>query len=111
MRQVIQSQLPPTPTPVPLPTGGALTYQATIEPLFQARCGSCHGANGIQGLDLTTFQTALQGSSNGPVIVPGDPAQSLLVQKQSATQPHFGQLTPEQLQLVIDWIKAGAPEK
>jgi mono/diheme cytochrome c family protein len=111
LRQVIQSQLPPTPTPVPLPTGGALTYQATIGPLFQARCGSCHGANGIQGLDLTTYQTALQGSSNGPVIVPGDPAQSLLVQKQSATQPHFGQLTPEQLQLAIDWIKAGAPEK
>ena len=53
----------------------------------------------------------MKGSSNGPVIVPGDPAQSLLVQKQSGPQPHFGQLTPDQLQLVIDWIKAGAPEK
>lgn len=111
LRQIIQSQLPPTPTPAPLPTGGALTYQDTIGPLFQARCGSCHGANGIQGLNLTTYQTTMQGSQNGPVIVPGDPAQSLLIQKQSGAQPHFGQLTPEQLQLVIDWIKAGAPEK
>lgn len=111
LRQIIQSQLPPTPTPAPLPTGGALTYQDTIGPLFQSRCGSCHGANGIQGLNLTTYQTTMQGSQNGPVIVPGDPAQSLLVQKQSGAQPHFGQLTPEQLQLVIDWIKAGAPEK
>ena len=111
LRQVIQSQLPPTPTPAPLPTGGALTYQDTIGPLFQARCGACHGANGIQGLNLTTYQAALQGSANGPVILPGDPEQSLLVQKQSGAQPHFGQLTPEQLQLVIDWINAGAPEK
>ena len=111
LRPIIQSQLPPTPTPVPLPTAGALTYQATIGPLFQARCGACHGANGIQGLDLTAYQTAMQGSQNGPVIVSGDPEQSLLVQKQSGSQPHFGQLTPEQLQLVIDWIKAGAPEK
>ena len=111
LRQVIQSQLPPTPTPLPLPTGGALTFQDTIGPLFQARCGACHAANGIQGLDLTTYQSAIQGSANGPVIVPGDPDQSLLVKKQTDLQPHFGQLTPEQLQLVIDWIKAGAPEK
>lgn len=111
LRPIIESQLPPTPTPAPLPTGAALTYQATIGPLFQARCGACHGANGIQGLDLTTYQAAMQGSQNGPVIVSGDPEQSLLVQKQNGSQPHFGQLTPEQLQLVIDWIKAGAPEK
>ena len=65
----------------------------------------------IQGLDLTTYQSALQSGVNGPVIIPGDAEQSLLVQKQSGAQPHFGQLTPEQLQLVIDWINAGAPEK
>ena len=46
-----------------------------------------------------------------PVIIPGDANASLLVQKQSGAQPHFGQLTPEELTLVIDWINAGAPEK
>jgi hypothetical protein len=45
------------------------------------------------------------------VIVPGNANGSLLVQKQSGTTPHFSQLTPEELQLVIDWINAGAPEK
>jgi nitrate/TMAO reductase-like tetraheme cytochrome c subunit/mono/diheme cytochrome c family protein len=111
LRKVIQSQLPPTPTPAPLPTGGALTYQDTIGPLFKSICASCHGDNGIQGLNLTTYETAMKGSLTGPVIVPGNPEQSLLVQKQSGPQPHFGQLTPEQLQLVIDWITAGASEK
>jgi hypothetical protein len=44
-------------------------------------------------------------------VVPGDPQGSLLVQKQSQDQPHFGQFTPDELDLVIAWIEAGAPEK
>ncbi len=111
LREILQAQLPPTPTPQPLPSGGALTYDGAIGPLFQARCSNCHGASAILGLNLTTYQSALAGSSNGPVIVPGDPAGSLLVQKQSGSQPHFGQLSPEELKLVSDWIQAGAPEK
>ena len=62
------------------------------------------------GLNLTTYQGAMAGSQNGPVILPGDSGASLLVQKQSGDQPHFGQLTPEDLQLVKQWIDAGAPE-
>jgi hypothetical protein len=53
----------------------------------------------------------MQGGTNGPVIIPGDANGSLLVQKQSGETPHFGQLPPEELALVIDWINAGAPEK
>ena len=111
LRKEVLAQLPPTPTPQALPTGGALTYNDTIGPLLRARCGSCHGENGINGLNLSTYLTALQGSENGAVINPGDVQSSLLVQKQSGAQPHFGQLTPEELQLVIDWINAGAVEK
>lgn len=111
LRQTILSSLPPTPTPSPLNLSGPLTYDATIGPLFTSRCGSCHGEDGIQGLNLTTYQAAMQGGSNGPVIIPGDANASPLVQKQSGSTPHFGQLTPEELILVIDWINAGAPEK
>ncbi len=111
LRQTILSSLPPTPTPSPLNLAGPLTYDATIGPLFQARCSKCHGENGIMGLNLTTYQTAMQGGTDGPVIIPGNATGSLLVQKQSGTTAHFGQLTPEELQLVIDWINAGAPEK
>ncbi len=110
LKAAVQAQLPPTPTPS-APTNGPLTYNDTIGPIFKARCSQCHGASGIQGLNLTTYQTALAGSTNGPVIVPGDPDNSLLVKKQSGAQPHFGQLTPDELKLVIEWIKAGAPEK
>jgi hypothetical protein len=33
------------------------------------------------------------------------------VQKQTGEQPHFGQLTPQELELVREWIEAGVPEK
>ncbi len=111
LRETILSTLPPTPTPSPLNLSGPLTYNATVGPLFKSRCGACHGEDGLQGLNLTTYQTAMKGSINGPVIIPGDSAGSPLVQKQSGSTPHFGQLSQEELTLVIDWINAGAPEK
>jgi nitrate/TMAO reductase-like tetraheme cytochrome c subunit len=110
LRVILQKQLPPTPTPAPT-TSGPITYDNTIGPIFVTRCGGCHGAGGIQGMNLTTYQTAMAGSVNGPVILPGNPSGSLLIQKQSGAQPHFGQLTPDELKLVTEWIQAGAPEK
>jgi nitrate/TMAO reductase-like tetraheme cytochrome c subunit len=111
LREVLKDQLPPQPTPVPLPEGGAATYDATIGPLLQARCGSCHGEGGIKALNVTTYEALMKGSESGAVVVPNDPDGSLLVQKQSGDQPHFGQLSPDELELLITWINAGAPEK
>ncbi|MDD5468477.1 MAG: NapC/NirT family cytochrome c [Anaerolineales bacterium] len=111
LREVLQSQLPATPTPAPLPTGGAVTFEASIGPLFQVRCGNCHGASALQGLNLTAYQSALAGGKSGPAILPGNPQDSLLVRVQSAAQPHFSQLSPQELELVVAWIAAGAPER
>jgi nitrate/TMAO reductase-like tetraheme cytochrome c subunit len=110
LREIVLQQLPPTPTPQPVPASGALNFIETIGPLFQARCGSCHGQDGIQGLDLTTYAEAMQSGASGPAIIPGDAEGSLLVQKQNQSQPHFGQFNAEELDLVIEWINAGAPE-
>jgi hypothetical protein len=114
LREIIQAQLPPTPTPVPQPTplpGIGPTFTDNIGPLFQSRCGACHKPGGIQGLDLTTYTGTMAGSANGPVITPGDPEGSLLIQIQSGEQPHFGQLNADELNLVKEWIQAGALEK
>jgi hypothetical protein len=51
----------------------------------------------------------MAGGASGPVIIPGDSANSLLVTKQQAGG-HPGQLTPEEIAQVIEWIDAGAPE-
>jgi hypothetical protein len=69
----------------------------------------CHGAAASGGLNLSTYADAMQGGSSGPAIVPGDSANSLLVTVQQSGD-HPGQLTPEELAQVIEWIDAGAPE-
>ncbi len=92
-------------------SGGSPTYAGAIASIFTDRCGKCHGSAAMAGLNLTTYATALKGGKDGAVIVPGDPANSLLIKKQSGATPHFGQLSASELQLVTDWIKAGAPEQ
>jgi hypothetical protein len=63
----------------------------------------------LGGLNLSTYADAMQGGASGPVIIPGDGANSLLVIRQQ-TGDHPGQFTPEELAQVIEWIDASAPE-
>ncbi len=112
--------VPVTPTPRPSPTPpptlapgaqvGAMTWDGFFSGLFRNRCGSCHGFTKVSGLTLETYQDALAGGKSGPGIVPGDPDKSVIVQKQSAGN-HPGQLTIDELDQVIAWIQAGAPQR
>jgi hypothetical protein len=102
------SEAATTPT---VASSGALTYDGAIAAIFTDRCGKCHGSSAMAGLNLTTYAAALKGGKDGPVIVPGDPENSPLIKKQTGATPHFGQLSASELQMVMDWITAGAPEK
>jgi nitrate/TMAO reductase-like tetraheme cytochrome c subunit len=110
LAEIIAVQLPtPTPGPTAAPVVGTPTYAANLQPIFAASCGTCHGEDAAGGLRLLTYGDVLAGSSDGPVVVPGDPDNSRLVEVQ--TGEHFGRLTGEQLELVKAWIAAGAPER
>jgi mono/diheme cytochrome c family protein len=87
-----------------------LTWDNAIGAVFEAKCTACHGAGALGGLNLTTYSDALKGGVSGPVIVPGDGENSLLIKRQQAGG-HPGQLTPEEIAQVIEWINAGALEK
>lgn len=88
----------------------SLTWDKDISPMLQTKCGTCHGASASGGLNLSTYADTLRGGNAGPAIIPGDSANSVLIIKQLAGG-HFGQLTSEELALVVEWIDAGAPEK
>lgn len=111
LREILQAQIPtPAPTPIPAPVVGNPTWDANIGPIVTTKCVVCHNPTTLTGgLDLTTFTSAMKGGKDGPIIVPGDSANSKLVQIQSAK--HFMNLLPEELDLVKAWIAAGAPEK
>jgi hypothetical protein len=88
----------------------SLTWDNAIGTMLQTKCGMCHGSAATAGLDLSTYATAIKGGTSGPAIVPGDAANSLIVKKQQAGG-HPGQLTPDEIAQLIEWINAGAPEK
>ena len=109
LREILLLQVP---TPVaPEEFLGAPTYEGVVGSILQTRCGTCHGENGLQGLNLTTYDGLLAGSTNGAVVVPGEPEESLIIQKLTADQPHFAQLSRDEIALVIEWITANVPEK
>lgn len=91
--------------------GVPLTYEDTFKPMFEGRCVYCHSeADPTAGLVMTTYEGLLAGGQGGPSIIPGDPENSLLFQKQSTSRGHFGQLLDDELQALWEWILAGAPE-
>jgi mono/diheme cytochrome c family protein len=91
-----------------------VNYNDNILPIFEQHCAECHGAdNPEEGLQLTTYKTALAGSIYGAVIKPGDPDNSYLVEMVTTGQmPKKGpDLTPAEIETIVAWIKAGAPEQ
>ena len=108
LRELLMAQMPEPAEPLTI--SGPLTFNSVIGPIFELRCGSCHGEGGIQDLDLTNYPDAMTGGISGPAIIAGNPNGSLVIQRQTGDQPHFGQFTVEELELLIDWIAAGADE-
>ncbi len=112
LREILLAQLPPEPTPTPIPEGEEITFQSAIGPMLENKCGACHNtASPLKGLDLTTYEGISSGSEDGPVIVTGDPENSLIIIIQTSEEPHFAQLTPEEIALLEQWIVDGAPEE
>jgi hypothetical protein len=95
--------------PTAIPTRPAnLSWDGSIGALLIDRCSSCHG--NVAGISYSTYESALRGGMHGPVILPGDPANSEVVIQQTAGN-HPGQLSAAELARVTAWIKWGAPEK
>ncbi len=116
LREWIASGAPETEAgAAPAPAEGgegaeaALTY-AAIQPILTRRCGECHGeTNPARGLRLTDYDGLLAGSAIGPVIVPGEPGKSYLLQL--LQEGHPGQLARSEYILLRDWIAQGAPRE
>jgi WD40 repeat protein len=81
--------------------------------LLQRNCMGCHNAEKHKaGLNLTTRDTALKGTDDGPVIEPKKPDKSKLIGVLAAdSDPHMPpkkQLKPAEIDLLRKWIATGA---
>ena len=90
-------------------------FETSIRPLLVARCLKCHGAvKQAGGLRLDSRVALLRGGESGAAIVPGKPAESLLVHAvrqvdDDLKMPKNGRLTKRQIESLVRWVKIGAP--
>ncbi|MEJ2448362.1 MAG: hypothetical protein P8Y37_10565, partial [Anaerolineales bacterium] len=93
---------------------GVPSFANDILPILEEDCAICHGSLG--GWDASSYESVINSGDNGPVVIPGDPDNSLLAQKLLDNQeiggvmPPGGKLPDPIIQLFLDWIAAGAPD-
>ena len=87
-------------------------FETHIRPLFANNCYACHTDEHMGGLQLDTADHALKGGKSGPVIIPGEPANSLMVKAlhydARLKMPPTGRLKDSEIADVETWIKNGA---
>ena len=91
-----------------------VSFQDSVQPILNAHCISCHGAESFEGkLRLDSLQGLAVGGKSGPIIVPNRPEESLMVvavryHDESLQMPPDGKLSEQQVQQIVDWIAQGA---
>ncbi len=108
----------PDPDPDPDPNPTQVSYAATIQPIFNAQCVSCHSTSNPQnGVALNSYSATMasQGDTyGGPIVIAGNAAGSPLYDKLQANpengsrMPQGSALSTQQIEAIRSWIQAGA---
>ena len=99
-----------------------VTYATDIKSILDASCTKCHGGDKPRAqIKLDSLEGTLKGGKDGPILKPGDSANSLIVKSVAhLTADHdswmppaqnragIKPLTPEQIGLIRAWIDQGA---
>ena len=87
-------------------------FEQNVRPLLVEKCYSCHAAKKQKGgLRLDSIEAILKGGESGPAVVPGKPAESLLVAAINYAGPEMppdGKLAAEKVAILTRWVASGA---
>jgi len=91
--------------------GPTVSFALDIQPILTQDCIICHGGAG--GLSVDTYAGLMTGGTSGPVVVAGDPDQSLLIWRLDGTVPPImprdaPPLTTPEIDRIKQWILEGA---
>jgi hypothetical protein len=102
-------------------TGTTVSLAADLQPIFDTRCTSCHGAGGFGGLELSAnvawanlLGVESMGYSPRQRVVSGNPEKSVLYLKINGDpsvgrrMPQGGTLDADTIELFRVWIAQGA---
>src|SRR4051794_30433039 len=88
-------------------------FEEKVRPILAENCYKCHGSEKQKGsLRLDMREAVLEGGESGPVVVPGKPNESALVEAvkwQSLEMPPNGKLSESQIATLTEWVRIGAP--
>ncbi len=87
-------------------------FNQQMKPVITEHCNGCHTYGGHSGgLRMDSYASLMQGGDDGPVIIPGDPDSSMLMnairyKDTNLQMPPKGQLSDADASVVAKWIKA-----
>jgi uncharacterized membrane protein len=94
-----------------------VVYQDIVAPILERRCVQCHKPGKVKGkLRMDTYEMLLKGGSEGPALVAGNSAESLMVvriqlpEDDDEHMPPEGKtdISPDELAVLKWWIDGGA---
>lgn len=101
-----------TPIAARAEADGGKYFEQHVRPLLAGKCVKCHGPDKQEGgLRLDSLEAMLEGGDSGPALVPGEVAESLLVEAiryESFEMPPTAPLPDAEVAHFVDWIAAGA---
>ncbi len=88
-------------------------FEQKIKPLLTETCYECHGEKKQEsGLRLDSYAAFTRGADTGPIVVPGEPDASRMVAairySGEIKMPPDMKLFPEEIDLLTEWVRAGA---
>lgn len=99
-----------------------VSYQQDVVPILEQRCMACHIApdgSGYQatGLLMDSYESLMNGTDYGPVIIAGDSRRSILnmlVEGRAGNMqrmPHDENegLSHQEIEILKEWVNQGAP--
>lgn len=93
---------------------GIELFESKVRPLLLAKCDRCHGSKRQRaGLRLDTPEGIAAGSESGPVILAqkleASPLLEVIRYTGEIKMPPKGKLSDAEIQVIVDWVTAGAP--
>jgi hypothetical protein len=90
-------------------------FESDVRPLLAEHCYQCHSSKAkpaFAKLHLDSSGGLARGGESGPVVVPGKPDESRLIQAVRGELPRMpptGKLADRKIATLVEWVKMGAP--
>ncbi len=104
---------PAPPAAAPADPKALEFFEKRVRPVLAEQCYSCHSAANVKGgLRLDSRAAMVKGGASGPVLAPGAPEKSRLLDVLShigaVRMPPQGKLKPQQIADLTEWVRLGA---